>query len=154
MNDIVTPIKVNELNKLLMKSGFEDKKCQYLVEGFSKGFDLGYRGPTVRWDVSDNLPFKIGTPKILWNKVMKEVKECHYAGPFEDIPYDNFMQLPIGLVPKAGNKTRLIFHLSYDFGKDNETEKKSFNYHTPKEMCSVKYNDIDHAVVRCLKMIE
>ena len=43
-------------------------------------------------------------------------------------------QSPIDLVPKAGNKTRLIFHLSYDFND----EDRSLNYHTPEEMCTVK----------------
>ena len=51
------------------------------------------------------------------------------------------MQLPIGLVPKTGNKTRLIFHLSHDFN-----EFRSINAYTPKENCSVKYNDLDVAV--------
>ena len=45
---------------------------------------------------------------------MKEVKEGRYAGPFESIPFDSYIQSPIGLVPKDGGKdTRLIFHLSY-----------------------------------------
>ena len=104
--------------------------------------------------MSDKLPFKGGTPTILWNKVMKEVAENRYAGPFEQIPFENYIQSPIGLVPKSGNKTRLIFHLSYNFGKEDEPECKSFNYHMPYNLCSVHYNDIDHAVARCLKMIE
>ena len=47
---------------------------------------------------------------------MKEVKVGRYCRPFEQIPYANYIQSPIGLVPKAGGKMRLIFHLSYDFG--------------------------------------
>ena len=74
---------------------------------------------------------------------MDEVQVGRFAGPFSDIPYkDTYIQSPIGLVPKAGNKTRLIFHLSYTFKNGN----KSVNYHTPKELCSVKYNDLDVAV--------
>ena len=48
---------------------------------------------------------------------MKEVKAERVAGPFESIPYENYIQSPIGLVPKSGNKTRMIFHLSYKFGE-------------------------------------
>ena len=70
----------------------------------------------------------------------------------EDIPYQNFIQSPIGLVPKAGNKTRLIFHLSFDFGEDEAS--KSMNHHTPKQICLVKYNDLDYAVQICMDMMK
>ena len=81
---------------------------------------------------------------------MKEVKLGHYAGPFfGQPPFENFMQSPIGLVPKAGGQTRLIFHLSYNFSESD----KSFNFHTPDHLCSVKYNDLDHAVANCLKLL-
>ena len=50
-------------------------KTNYLINGFSNGFDLGYRGNTnVRME-SPNLKFTIGSSVILWNKIMKEVKE-------------------------------------------------------------------------------
>ena len=83
---------------------------------------------------------------------MKEVGHSRYAGPFrfEDIPFQNFIQSPIGLVPKAGNQTRLIFHLSYDFKNGNS----SLNYHTPKELCSVKYKDLDYALDLCLRLLK
>ena len=48
---------------------------------------------------------------------MKEVSLGRIAGPFEKIPFTNFMQSPIGLVPKTGGKTHLIFHLSFNFKK-------------------------------------
>ena len=74
-----------------------------------------------------------------------------YAGPFEEIPYDNYIQSPIGLVPKAENsgKTRQIFHLSYDFKNGN----RSVNHHTPASKCSISYNDLDRAVKTALKLI-
>ena len=69
-----------------------------------------------------------------------------YAGPFRAIPYqDNFIQSPIGLVPKDGGKdTRLIFHLSYPRGKGF-----TVNENTPKEDCSVQYPDFDEAIKLC-----
>ena len=72
------------------------------------------------------------------------------AGPFDHPPFEHYIQSPIGLVPKAGNsgKTRLIFHLSYKFGL--EDSEQSLNYATPKEVCSVHYNDLDHPVKNCL----
>ena len=85
---------------------------------------------------------------------MDEVRQNRYAGPFTEPPYENYIQSPIGLVPKSGSKTktRLIFHLSYDFGET--TDKRSFNFHTPDEWCTVKYRDLDHAIKNCLKLVE
>ena len=67
------------------------------------------------------------------------------------MPFDNFIQSPIGLVPKAGNKTRLIFHLSFKFGE--RSEEQSLNGATPMEDCSVHYNDLDVAVASCLNIL-
>ena len=36
---------------------------------------------------------------------MKEVELKRVAGPFTDIPFDNFIQSPIGLVPKQSAPT-------------------------------------------------
>ena len=47
---------------------------------------------------------------------------------------------------------RLIFHLSYHFGE--EEEQKSMNYWTPTDLCSVHYKDLDYAVRSCLDLIE
>ena len=74
---------------------------------------------------------------------MKEVKAKRFAGPFNNIPFENYIQSHIGLVPKSSNRTRLIFHLSYDFKGDN----KSVNACTPKDQCSVHYNDLDTAII-------
>ena len=78
---------------------------------------------------------------------MKEVEAGRYAGPFEEIPFDNnFIQSPIGLVPKDNGKdTRLIFHLSYPRGKG-----KSVNANIPRELCSVQYPDFSEAVRLCI----
>ena len=63
------------------------------------------------------------------------------------------MQSPVGLVPKANNKTRLKFHLSYDFGDGTDEARRSFNFHTPKDLCSIHYNDLDHSVKNCLDLL-
>ena len=81
---------------------------------------------------------------------MKEVKAGCYAGPYDSIPFDNFIQSPIGLLPKANGKTRLIFHLSYQFSE--QEDGRSVNKCMPKEWCSVKYNDLDDAVATLLRI--
>ena len=80
---------------------------------------------------------------------MKEVWEKREAGPYDSIPFENYMQSLIGLVPKAGDKTRLIFHLSYNFSDQEEDD--SLNYFMPKELCTMHYNDLDYAVSCCLE---
>ena len=151
---INTPIKVKELDELLKLTKYDVNKSNYLIQGFSQGFSIGYQGKTNRRDTSDNLPLKdLGNKTDLWNKVMKEVKLNRYAGPFsfEDLPVkENFIQSPIGLVPKAGGQTRLIFHLSYDFKNGNS----SVNGNTPPELCRVKYNDLDHAINAAIKLLK
>ena len=148
MTDISTPINMNALQQLLHKTNYNRTKSVYLVEGFKNGFDLGYRGPMERCNFSQNLPFSIGNKTVLWQKVMNEVQLGRYAGPFMRPPFPYFIQSPIGLVPKSGGKTRLIFHLSFRFS-DMEL---SFNECTPKDFCSVKYKDLKYAMQACLKL--
>ena len=57
--------------------------------------------------------------------MLKEVKLNHFAGPFSEIPYENYIQSPVGLVPKSDNDTRLVFHLS-------APRNDSVNSNTPK----------------------
>ena len=149
--DIVTPIKVNYLERYLWETGYDQEKSAKLCQGFHEGFDIGYRGPTRRRNLSSNIPIRFGTKFDMWNKIMTEVQMGRYAGPFYGGPlFEHFVQSPLGLVPKSGGWTRLIFHLSFDFGK--EDDERSINYHTPDRLCSVKYRDLDHAVNTCLTL--
>ena len=151
LTNIVTPVNVKLLEQLLIEHKYDRAKTKFLIEGFTEGFDLGYVGPRDRRSYSNNIPLNIGTPTEMWNKIMNEVHLGRYAGPFEQVPFDSFIQSPIGLVPKdGGTKTRLIFHLSYDFGK--EESQKSLNYHTPDNVCTFRYKDLDHAIHNCLRM--
>ena len=112
------------LENLLKNAQYKPDEIEFLVDGFKNGFDLGYRGDDNVQITSENLKFRVGDETELWNKVMKEVKLKRYAGPFKTIPYNNFIQSPIGLVPKDGGKsTRLIFHLSYP-RVDKKQQKK------------------------------
>ena len=81
---------------------------------------------------------------------MKEVGLGHVAGPYNQVPFPNYIQSPIGLVPKGGSdKTHLIFHLSYQF----RTEPSgSVNFHTPRHLCTVKYQDLDFAAKAILDL--
>ena len=148
LENIKTPVNVEVLKHLLDISGYDKEETEFLIDGFINGFTIGYSGPQDVKITSPNLKFRgVGDKVTLWNKVMKEVKEQRYAGPFEEIPFDNFIQSPIGLVPKDGGKdTRLIFHLSYPRGRGT-----SVNANTPEELCSVQYPDFNEAIQLCIK---
>ena len=131
-----------------MESEYDKAEADFLVSSFRKGFDIGYHGPLNRKSEAANIPLTIGTREDLWEKIMKEVKAKRVAGPYEKIPFNNYIQSLVGLVPKAGGKTRMIFHLSYHFSD----AEPSVNECTPKEWCSVRYNDLDTAVQQCLEL--
>ena len=151
LDNITTPVDAEAFAQAMSQAGYEQHKIDYLYQGFKYGFDIEYAGPQIRKNLSNNIPLKIGSKTQLWNKLMKEVELKRVAGPYDDIPFDNFIQSPIGLVPKKGSdKLRLIFHLSYDFGTKNE--EKSLNHHMSREKCSVKYNDLDCAIRACLRV--
>ena len=95
----------------MVESGFDADKTEYIINGFSHGFGIGYEGPENRRDTAENLPLNnLGTKTDLWNKIMKEVKLKRYAGPFrkEDLPFKNYIQSPIGLVPKRTTRPGLF----------------------------------------------
>ena len=148
LESIKTPVNVEVLRKLLRDSKYDKKESEFLLDGFTNGFSIGYCGPENVSLKSPNLKFReVGDPITLWNKVMKEVKEKRYTGPFEEIPFKTYIQSPIGLVPKdRGKDTRLIFLLSYPRGKGI-----SVSANTPEEMCTVKYPDFNDAIQLCLR---
>ena len=139
-------MKAEILEEWLKKSNYDPCEMVFLVQGFREGFDIQYKGPQTRRDEAKNIPFKVGNKTVMWNKIMKEVKEGRYAGPFNEAPYEFYIQSPLGLVPKGKDKVRLIFHLSFDF------EEKSVHHHIPEQFCSVKYNDLDQAVKTTIEM--
>ena len=129
---IFTPVDADAYEKLLIESKFDPEEQEFLVEGFREGFRLNYTGDRNVQLSAPNLRFdEFGSEKILWNKIMKEVQAKRFAGPFRRMPFDNYIQSPLGLVPKDGGKdTQLIFHLSYPRGTC-----KSVNANIPKEYC-------------------
>ena len=149
ITDVVTPVNAKALHSLLLESAYDEAKSNYLVNGFAQGFTIGYEGPKTNIQrYAPNLKLRIGNKVTLWNKVMKEVKLKRYASPFDTVPYENFIQSPIGLVPKGGPESgdcRLIFHLSYP--KDG----LSVNSATPKHLCSVSYPDFGDAIQLCAR---
>ena len=123
-----------------------------MIDGFTNGFDIEYQRKENQQDTAKNIPFQagVGNSTEMWQKIMKEVDAGRYAGPFDVPPFEHFVQSPIGLVPKANDQTRLIFHLSYEFKNGN----KSINAGIPRDKCWVKYRDLDYAVKACLEILK
>ena len=147
LDHIYTPIDADKFEFLLKQAGYDRHKTAFIINGFWEGFPLHYQGETKIKRLAPNLKLRVGTKMDLWNKVMSEVKANRFAGPYTDVPYEYFIQSPIGLVPKdQGTKTRLIFHLSYS----RKGNSLSVNTCIPKHFCSVKYPDFEQAVRLCL----
>ena len=91
LNDLVMPVKVRALHVALGRANYDETETKFLCTGFGQGFDIGYDGPQIRQDTSNNIPLRIGSKEELWQKIMKEVKLGRYAGPFERIPYKNYI---------------------------------------------------------------
>ena len=135
LENIISPVNVKKYEELLIEANYNKDKIKYLVNGFQNGFSIGYKGETKVNLRAPNLTLHVGSKVELWNKVMKEVKLKCYAGPFQKIPFQNYIQSPIGLVPKDnGTKTRLIFHLSYPRKKSAEQKSLSVNANTPPHL--------------------
>ena len=58
LEDIVTPVDVEQLSRLLHETKFDSKKSSFLIEGFSNAFDIGYQGSEVIQQNSHNLKLK------------------------------------------------------------------------------------------------
>ena len=147
LTSVVTPVHIDNYRQLLLETSYNVEESEFLVNGFKNGFDIGYQGRKKNIQrTAPNLKLRVGSEVELWNKIMKEVKLKRYAGPFKDPPFKDYIQSPVGLVPKDnGKETRLIFHLSYPKGGS------SINSETPSDLCSVQYCDFSDAVRRCLE---
>ena len=98
LDNVVTPVNADKFCKLLKETNYDPVESNFLIDGFKHGFDIGYHGPMNIQQNSPNLKFRgVGNHEILWGKVMKEVRLRHFTGPFTQVPYDNYMQSPIGL---------------------------------------------------------
>lgn len=89
---------------------------------------------------SKNLKSASENLKVVKEKIQVEIEAGRVAGPFRVPPFPNMHISPLGLIPKkTSGDFRIIQHLSYPEGK-------SINDGIPKDLCSVQYQNIDHAV--------
>ena len=106
-------MNADRFEELLIETGYNKIKTKFIIDGFRNVFSIGYQGPEDVQMKAPNLKIRIGS-KTEMKEVMKEVEGGRYAGPYEEPASKNYIQSPIGLVPKDGgakNKTDFpIFH--------------------------------------------
>lgn len=78
---------------------YDEKKKRYLFQGFRKGFSLEYQGPWKAFSCP-NLKSAIDNPKVIEEKINKELECDRVEGPFKTNPFHNIRISPLGLVPK------------------------------------------------------
>ena len=84
------------LDQLLRETSFNEDERQFIVNSFEHGFPTGYDGDKNVQMKAPNLRLECGTESDLWEKVMKEVKLGRFAGPFKEVPFDTYIESPIG----------------------------------------------------------
>ncbi len=90
--------------------------AQYVLQGFSFGFPIGYNGPRSPRR-APNLPSARCRPQVITDYLSTECRARNTAGPFPSPPFPNLTISPLGVVPKKRSKKwRLIIHLSYPEG--------------------------------------
>ena len=103
------PVDVEQLDRLLRESKSDYVERKFLVESSRNGFTLGYNGEKNVQRTTPNLKLDCGTKIGMWHKggslgkIMKEVSLGRYVGPFEQKPFDTYIQSPLGLVLKGSS---------------------------------------------------
>lgn len=131
------PIKVDRLAFWL--AGYEPSKKQYLIDGFTSVFRVGFQGTTLS-TVPQNLPTALAQPELIDEYIAAEIRSQRVRGPFAHPPFVCYQCSPLGIVPKKdAGKFRVIHHLSYPEGQ-------SVNDQISKEHSSVCYHSVADAV--------
>lgn len=122
----------------MLKNYADQNTAKELAEGFQFGFRLGYEGPRIGGETT-NLKSVSDHLDETKSKIQSEVELGRISGPFDSKPITNLRVSPIGLVPKADGKWRLITHLSFP---DNQ----GVNHFIDPDKCSVTYASLDQAL--------
>lgn len=132
-----TPVKIHRLQFFL--SGYNDECYNQIVSGFQIGFPLHFNGKKYS-DSSKNLISAYQNPKVIDDKIKKEIELGRVAGPFSSPPLKKFCVSPLGVVPKkTPGEYRLIHHLSFPKGS-------SINDGILDKFSSVQYATICDAI--------
>ena len=105
-----TPVNVEVLRFEL--AGYPDLTMKdYLLNGFTHGFDIGYKGPRRAVQCQNQLSAS-ANPEHITEAIKKELLRGHTAGPFLSPPFKDLHCSSLGAVPKKDGSYRLIMDLS------------------------------------------
>ena len=136
-NSIITPINVNNLASALIN--YPDRNlANYLINGFTHGFDIGYSG-SITCTEPRNLLSASQNPAVVCSALIKELERGHTSGPFRLPPFHTLHCSPLGAVPKKDGTHRIILDLS-------SPRHQSINDGISHDEFSVKYSSFDDAV--------
>ena len=109
-----------------------------LLSGITYSINIDYMGPREPMDAHNLLSTHMH-PYIIQAQLQKEVDVGRIRGPFTVRPLPSLRCSSLGVVPKKGNKWRMILHLSTPFGS-------STNDSISRESFSLQYSSVDDAV--------
>ena len=133
-----SPVNIEKLKEEL--AGYPDPElADYLIQGFTYGFDIGYSGKRFPLQ-SKNLHSALSNTSAVTEAISKELSRGHVAGPFIKALFENLHCSPLGAVPKKDGSYCLIIDLSSPPGRSiNEGISKDDYY-------SVVFSGFDDAV--------
>ena len=135
---MVTPIKSTRLNYYL--NGYDEDLRKQLVVGFSDGFRISSFNDCHN-DNDKNSKSASLKPKIIKEKIDKEVSLGRFSGPYIVPPFDKYIISPLGIrEKKTPGEYRVIHNLSYPY------DETSVNSNIPRECATVQYATISDAI--------
>ena len=132
-----SPIDTDSLTKYLESHPDRDL-VSFLIDGFTYGFDILYRGPVIVTRPNNLKSARDHRAEVEFS-LLREVSRGHSVGPFPSPPFRNFHCSPLGAVPKSDNSYRLILDLSSPRGF-------SINDGIDPELVTVRYSRFDDAI--------
>lgn len=132
-----TPVNPSNLKNELL--GYNLEKLNFLVSGFTFGFQLGcIKTPSIH--PPHNHKSTREHPEIVQEYINSGLSTHRILGPFLHPPLPQFKTSPLGVVPKSEpNKYRIIHDLSFP-------AQDSVNSNIPKEYSEVHYDSVDTVV--------
>jgi hypothetical protein len=120
-------------------SGYPQELTDYLIDGFTNGFDIGFEGHNLS-SKPYNLKSAMEHPTIVDTKLNEELELGRVAGPFDTPPYHYLHLSPLGVCEKKVPGTyRMIHHLSFPAGQ-------SVNDGISDDKSKVQYASISDAI--------
>ena len=133
-----TPVIAQSLYSML--ANYDPVVRDTLSNGFTFGFDLGFRGrPNSSFHVK-NLRSCLEFPEVVDRSIAKELEAGRFVGPLSTLPFREFQINPVGLVPKkTPGEFRMITNLSSPRGT-------SINDGILEDFVHVSYSSLEDAI--------